>query len=206
MVVTMNFAYDAQKLGQFDIAELKAAVAALDEEAWNADGSRQKAFGAHASTQTIKLIADSDFRHTNPTRHAGYDVFAPMLAPVMAHISQFYLQTLRQRRVAEQHGSGYFIRIILTRLPAGAEIKPHIDEGESLKRCHRIHLPIISNPGSQFCVGQLKFHMPEGEVWEINNRRTHSVRNAGTDGRVHLILDYVQPGETVFDLDGPITA
>ncbi|MBP2157917.1 MULTISPECIES: aspartyl/asparaginyl beta-hydroxylase domain-containing protein [Asticcacaulis] len=202
----MNFAYDAQQLGQFDIAALKSAVAALGDDAWNADGSRQKAFNAHASTQTIKLIADSDFRHTDPTHHAAFAVFQPMLEPVMAHIRQFYLQTLRQRRVAEQHGPGYFIRAILTRLPAGAEIKPHIDEGESLKRCHRIHLPVISNPYSLFCVGQLRFHMPEGQLWEINNRRTHSVRNDGTEGRVHLILDYVQPGETVFDLDGPITA
>jgi hypothetical protein len=202
----MNFAYDAQKLGQFDIAALKHAITALDESAWNEDGSRQKAFGAHAATQTIKLIADSDFRHTNPTHHAGYQTLEPLLAPIMAHIRQFYLQTLRQRRVAEQHGPGYFIRTILTRLPAGAEIRPHIDEGESLKRCHRIHLPVISNPDSQFCVGQLKFHMPEGELWEINNRRTHSVRNDGAQARIHLILDYVQPGETVFDLDGPITA
>lgn len=202
----MNFAHDAQKLGQFDITVLRTAVAALDDDAWNADGSRQKAFGVHASTQTIKLIADSDFRHTDPTHHAMYAVLEPLLAPIMAHIRQFYLQTLRQRLVAERFGPGYFIRTILTRLPAGGEIKPHIDEGESLKRCHRIHLPIISNPDSQFCVGQLKFHMPEGQLWEINNRRTHSVRNNGSEGRVHLILDYVQPGETVFDLDGPITA
>ncbi len=202
----MNFAYDAQQLGQFDISALRSTVAALGDDDWNADGSRQKAFNAHASTQTIKLIADSDFRHTDPTHHAAFADFEPMLEPVMAHIRQFYLQTLRQRRVAERHGPGYFIRAILTRLPAGAEIKPHIDEGESLKRCHRIHLPVISNPDSLFCVGQLRFHMPEGQLWEINNRRTHSVRNAGTEGRIHLILDYVQPGETVFDLDGPITA
>lgn len=202
----MNFAYDAQKLGQFDIAALKQAVAALDDDAWNADGSRQKAFNAHASTQTIKLIADSDFRHTDPTHHPMYATLAPLLEPVMTHIRQFYLQTLRQRRVAEQNGPGYFIRTILTRLPPGAEIRPHIDEGESLKRCHRIHLPVISNPDSLFSVGQLKFHMPEGQLWEINNRRTHAVRNDGAEPRIHLILDYVQPGETVFDLDGPITA
>lgn len=202
----MNFAQDAQKLGSFDISGLRAVVQGFADDAWNADASRQAAFNAHNSTQTIKLIADPDFRHTDPTYHAIFATLEPQIRPLMEHIRGHYLQTLRQRRVAEQYGPGYFIRALLTRLPAGAEIKPHIDDGESLKRCHRIHVPVISNPDSLFMVGRLRFHMPEGEMWEINNRRTHAVRNDGTQARVHLIMDYVQPGETVFDLDGPLTA
>ncbi len=202
----MNFAHDAQKLGTFDISELRATVAAFGEEAWRADDSRQMAFSAHASTQTLKLIADTDFRHTDPSVHPPFRALEPLLRPLMDHVRGAYLQTLRQRRVAETHGQGYFIRALLTRLPAGGEIRPHIDEGESLKRCHRIHVPVISNPDALFMVGHLKFHMPEGEMWEINNRRTHAVRNSGNEARVHLILDYVQPGETVFDLEGPLTA
>lgn len=202
----MNFAYDAQKLGTFDVSGLKAIVEPLTEEMWGADANRQEAFGAHAATHTIKLIADWDFRHKDPTIHPAFHLFEAELAPVFAHIRGYYLQTLRQRRVAEQHGPGYFIRALLTRLPGGASIRPHIDEGESLKRCHRIHLPIVSNPQSVFSVGQTRFHMSEGELWEINNRRVHAVENQGSDARIHLILDYVQPGEVVFDLTGPITA
>lgn len=202
----MNFAYDAQKLGTFDIIGLKATVHSLTEELWTADSNRQEAFGAHSATQTIKLIADWDFRHKDPTHHPVFALFEDQLKPVFDHIRQYYLQTLRQRRVAEQNGAGYFIRALLTRLPSGASIRPHIDEGESLKRCHRIHLPIVSNPHSFFSVGQTRFHMPEGELWEINNRRVHAVENKGTEARIHLILDYVQPGEVVFDLTGPITA
>ncbi len=202
----MNFAHDAQKLGTFDITDLKATVAAFSDDIWDADASRQTAFTAHASTQTLKLIADSDFRHVNPTTHPAFTPLEPLLAPLMTHIRQTYLQTMRQRMVAEKHGPGYFIRALLTRLKPGGDIKPHIDEGESLKRCHRIHVPILTNPDSLFIVGNLRFHMPEGEMWEINNRRTHAVQNNGTEPRVHLIMDYVQPGETVFDLHGPITA
>jgi hypothetical protein len=202
----MNFERDAQKLGVFDIADLKTIVRTFTDEDWNADASRQAAFNAHIATQTIKLIADTDFRHTDPTYHPMSRQLEPQIRPLMDHIQGFFLQTLRQRRVAEQHGPGYFVRALLTRLPAGAEIRPHIDDGESLKRCHRIHVPIITNPDNLFIVGNLRFHMPEGEMWEINNRRTHAVRNAGAEARIHLIMDYVQPGETVFDPDGPLTA
>jgi len=202
----MNFAQDAVKLGAFDVTSLRTAVLALDDDAWNADSSRQQVFDAHTATQTLKLIADADFRHTGPTVHPAFHAFEPMIQPLMAHVRPFYLQTLRQRSVAEKQGPGYFIRALLTRLPAGAEIRPHIDDGYSLKRCHRIHVPIVTTPRTLFRVGETRFHMAEGEMWEINNRRLHAVSNGGDTARIHLIMDYVQPGETVFDLDGPLTA
>ncbi len=202
----MNFANDAVKLGTFDVSALRKAVLAIDDAVWNSDSSRQQVFDAHTSTQTLKLVADADFRHTNPTIHPPFRVFEPLIQPFMQHIQQFYLQTLRQRSIAAKHGPGYFIRALLTRLPPGTEIKPHIDDGYSLKRCHRIHMPILTSAQTFFRVGDTRFHMAEGEMWEINNRRLHAVTNGGDEARIHLIMDFVQPGEVVFDLDGPLTA
>ena len=39
-----------------------------------------------------------------------------------------------------------------------------------------------------FTVGDETIHMPEGHVYEINNRREHLVQNKGSEDRVHLIL------------------
>ena len=202
----MNFANDIVKLGTFDVSALKTTVLGLDDAIWQADSSRQQVFDAHTSTQTLKLIADADFRHDNPTVHPPFRVFEPMIEPFMQHIRSFYLQSLRQRSVAEKHGPGYFIRALLTRLGPSTEITQHVDDGYSLKRCHRIHVPIITSPQTVFRVGDTRFHMGEGEMWEINNRRIHAVTNGGDVARIHLIMDYVQPGEVVFDLDGPLTA
>jgi quercetin dioxygenase-like cupin family protein len=201
----MNFKDDAVLLGTFDIATLRARVMAVTEDDWSTDTSRQQTFDAHTRTQTIKLIFDADYRHTDPTVHAAFADFKPLIAPLMAHIRGYYLQTLRQRRVAEKNGSGYFIRAILTRLAPKAVITPHADDGHSLRRCHRIHVPIVTHPQCLFTVGALTWNMPAGEMWEINNRRIHAVRNDGDAHRIHLILDYVQPGETVFDIE-PLTA
>ena len=201
----MNFKDDAVRLGSFDMTALRSQVEALAEASWNADTSRQQTFDAHTRTQTIKLIFDADYRHSDPTIHADFAVFEPLMAPMMDHIRAHYLQSLRQRRVAEKNGPGYFVRALLTRLAAAAEIAPHADDGYSLRRCHRIHVPVITNPDCLFTVGGLTFAMPEGEMWEINNRRIHAVSNGGVQPRIHLILDYVQPGETVFDIE-PLTA
>ena len=201
----MNFRDDAVKLGTFNITTLRDRVLTLTDVDWNVDTSRQQTFDAHTRTQTIKLIFDPDYRHTNPTIHTDFAIFEPLIAPLMAHIRSHYVQTLRQRRVAEKNGSGYFVRALLTRLAPAAEITPHADDGHSLRCCHRIHVPVVTNPDCLFTVGDLTWNMLEGEMWEINNRRIHAVRNEGAAPRVHLILDYVQPGETVFDIE-PLTA
>ena len=201
----MNMRDDAVLLGTFDISALQAQVAALTEADWTADTSRQQIFDAHARTHAIRLIFDADYRHSDPTTHPAFDDFAAALEPLMTYIRGFYLQSLRQRRIAEKHGPGYFIRLILTRLAPGAEITPHADDGHSLRRCHRIHVPLFTHPDCLFTVGGKTWNMPAGEMWEINNRRIHAVKNASAQPRIHLILDYVQPGETVFDLE-PLTA
>lgn len=202
----MNFAGDAVKIAALDIAPLATEITALDEGAWGEDRQRQELFAAHARTETIKLIFDPDYRHSEPTIHPAFLRFEPVLAPTLEAIRCYYARTHRQRRTIDKHGPGYFVRAILTRLAPEASIEPHIDGGDSLKRCHRIHLPVLSNPECLFVVGDSALYMAPGELWEINNRRTHAVDNRGSQRRVHLILDYVQPGETVFDLDGPLTA
>lgn len=202
----MNFDGDAVKLGEFDISAISAMIAGFSEERWDEDNSRQKKFEAHSDTQTIKLLFDADYRHTNPTEHPTLQEFATQIEPLQNHVSATFSKSMRQRKVIRKNGPGYFIRIVLTRLAANGEITEHIDDGDSLKRCHRIHVPIITNSGCCFCVGASRIHMRAGELWEINNRLVHAVENTGDQARVHLIMDFVQPGETVFDHDGPLIA
>ena len=90
---------------------------------------------------------------------------------------------------------GYFVRANLVRLQSAGAITEHTDNNFSLVHSHRVHLPIITNAEVGFSVGNETINMKEGELWEINNRRLHTVNNAGSEDRVHLILDYVIPGE-----------
>jgi hypothetical protein len=65
----------------------------------------------------------------------------------------------------------------------------------SLTHSHRVHLPVVTNDEVRFVVGGETVNLREGQLFEINNRRMHSVHNDGAEDRVHLILDYVLPGE-----------
>lgn len=197
---------DVVKLGEFDVTALAEKVARISDETWSEKRGRQQEFPVHADTQTIWLLYDDDFRHFNPTRRPAMDEFETDIAPLLGLIESNYQETLKDRIIPEKFKPAYFIRIIMARLRAGGKIGVHADGGYSLKRCHRVHLPIITSEKCLLTCGDTTLHMRPGEIWEINNRQWHSVDNDGDEPRVHMILDYVQPGELVNDPKGPVAA
>lgn len=199
----MHFADNYRSLGAIDIGPLKQAVLGLTEDDWNASSDRQKIYKAHARTRSIQLIYDEDMRHTDPTRRPMMDRLEPVLAPAMERIRAFYAPM--HEAAGTPPDRGYFVRVVLVRLAGEAEVTSHTDGGPSLMRAHRVHLPIVTNERVLFAVAGDIRHLPAGELWEINNRRPHAVRNGGAD-RIHAILDYVVPGEVIDDPAGTITA
>ena len=168
-------------VGTSDIGPIKAKVAALTDADWNQVSWRQERFEIHKYTQTIELIFDQDFRHENPTRRDPYFSLGceQLLAPIEKTIAGYFT------------GDGFSVRVLLVNLKPGGRIRPHIDTGFSLMNCCRVHVPISSNDLVGFTVGGEKRAMKEGEMWEVNNARTHSVENMGETDRVHLIIDWI---------------
>ena len=58
----------------------------------------------------------------------------------------------------------------------------------------RLHIPIITNPGSIMVIDNVAKHMPaDGSVWITNNTKYHNAFNGGEHNRIHLVacvLDY----------------
>lgn len=191
----MNFSGNFVHIGNLDVSELKALVADLTEEQWQSFSIRQQRYEVHKHTQTIGLVYDPDFRHTHPTRLPTLDRFDVALKPVLWMTADHFEQSPAGQQLVRENGPGYFIRASLVRLKAGSGIAEHRDMNFSLTHSHRVHLPLVTNENVRFTVGSETLNMAEGQVYEINNRRLHSVRNDGTDDRVHLILDFVLKGE-----------
>ena len=52
----------------------------------------------------------------------------------------------------------------------------------------RLHIPILSNPGSVFIVNHHATHLPaDGSVYFTDTRGYHTALNGGDDNRVHLV-------------------
>lgn len=114
---------------------------------------------------------------------------------------QFELDELKQLG-KKYHNYDHFViaRALLTKLLPNGEIPPHRDRvAFILEKGHRIHIPIITNDNVSFSVGDETKNLKEGHVYEINNGRTHSVKNESNEERVHLIIDLLD--ENLMNID-----
>jgi hypothetical protein len=197
----MNFNGTFKSLGHVKITQLKSIINALTEEQWNEDDGRQNFYKVHSATKTIPLLFDADYRHRFPTSYPILELFQSSLAPVLQTIIEYYEKqaVVSKSNQMNPMGKAYFIRTILVKMLANSEITEHSDNGYSLSRVHRIHLPITTNKNVDFFVDGHRKSLDEGELWEINNRKKHSVSNNSNEDRIHFIFDFVIPGEVIED-------
>jgi len=168
---------------EVDLEFIKRKLAKIPERAWHGSG-REKTYEVHKQTQSLLLIHDDDFRHYNPTYHDLYNDFRRELQPVFEFIADYF-----------KH-DGYVVRALFARLKGKGRIDTHTDGLYSLLKCHRIHIPIITNDQVVFTIGGEEKVLGEGEMWEINNATLHAVDNKSDEDRIHLIVDWV-PNSTV---------
>ena len=169
----INFEY----VGKLNVSPLKKEVKKINN--WDEYQFRQKTYEVHKHTKTIPIIFDEDFRNDNPTYCVAYSKYKK-------HIKSF------ENFFEKKLGKGYIIRAILVNLLANNKIQEHIDSGDSLSKCKRIHIPIITNSKICFTVGEEKKNLKIGEMWKINNsKRIHSVENNSNEDRIHLIIDWI---------------
>jgi hypothetical protein len=166
-----------------NVEPIKNKLEQITQAEWDKSG-REKTFEAHLQTKSLMLIYDDDFRHYKPTYHSIYSRFEAELKPLLDTIANHF-----------QH-NGFVVRVVFAKLQGHGRIPVHADIGYSLLKCHRIHVPIVSNDQSFFTVGGERKVMREGEMWEINNATLHEVDNQSDDDRIHLIIDWT-PNSTV---------
>lgn len=176
-----------RKLGPVDIGPLLQAVLAIPEPVWDAENAdKPNKFEALDRTRHIVFrFVDStrDWRgsHDRPAWSAWRALLEPMLA---------------QATAAYGYARGVFPRVMLARMAPGGVIQPHIDANPAAKWPHKIHVPLVTNPGVGFRIGDVVHHFPVGEAVEVNNLGPHAVRNGGDTDRIHLIFEY-------YDADQP---
>lgn len=169
-------------LGRVDIAALKAAVAAIPEDIWNAENeTKPNRFEALDRTRHIvfRFVSDFDDWRRSYNNERLWAEWRPLLEPVLTQATAPY-----------GYAEGAFPRIMLARMAPGGVIHPHRDGNPAAKWPHKIHVPLTTNPKVAFFVEGVSYHFPEGEAVEVNNMGVHAVANEGETDRIHLIFEY----------------
>jgi Aspartyl/Asparaginyl beta-hydroxylase len=167
-------------LGPVDAAALRDRVAALSEQSWMLEDARKENdFAVFSHTRHIV------FRFTPGNRDPedyyetpAWTVWRGLLQPVMDAAIEPY--AFRQPD---------FPKAMLARLAGGQSIDLHVDGAGSNLRTHKIHVPLITNPGAMFLSREQGFHLASGRAWEVNNIAPHGGINTGQEDRIHLIFE-----------------
>jgi hypothetical protein len=80
-------------------------------------------------------------------------------------------------------------RVLITRLPPGGAIAPHVDGGSHAAYYSRHHVVLQADGDCLFRAGGEVVHMQAGEIWWFDNSKDHEVINEGSQDRIHLIID-----------------
>ena len=169
-----------KRLGPVKIDALLDRVSQLSEKAWMAeDATKENKFDVFHHTQHIifRFIPGNRDAAEHYERPA-WRIWAPLVQPILDDATRPY---------------GFldpvFPKVMLARLKAGHQIDMHTDGAGSNLQVHKIHVPLITNPGAILCVDKAEEHLELGWAYEVNNITRHGVRNTGADDRVHLIFE-----------------
>jgi quercetin dioxygenase-like cupin family protein len=78
--------------------------------------------------------------------------------------------------------------VLITRIPPGKQVKPHIDPGWHARRYEKYGVQITSAPGQKFCFDGEELETRPGDVFWFDNAHTHWVTNPTNYERVTMIV------------------
>ena len=78
--------------------------------------------------------------------------------------------------------------ILITRIPAGKRVHPHIDQGWHAQYYDKIAVSIAAHPQQHFCYKDGKYSSAPGDIFWFNNRHSHWVENNSPVDRITLII------------------
>ena len=144
-----------------------------DENHWSND--RSNYFGLE---QTGSIPLKYNFTHPEGMigKYSNHEKINSLTWPVIA-------------KIGESLGNYYCSRALIAKLPPGGVVAGHIDPGHTFGLFHRYCWVISTNTKAMMRVGDMERHFALGEIWEINNKKTHSAINEGDSERLHLIFD-----------------
>lgn len=174
----------------FDPAPLLARLAA-QPDLWQVGARETYPGSAHQQAQSIMVRWVPQAEDLNAVLNHAESIDYPAAQQLMPEVGEAVMSVLERVGVIGELG-----HVMLTRIPPGAEVAAHMDEGIYADLYDRFHLCLKGDGGNTFECGAETYHPEPGEIFWFNHKRPHGVKNAGSVERIHLIVDVMAPDYT----------
>lgn len=130
--------------------------------------------------------------------HYGCDDIWARYAPTLEsgeHVSIWYpvvdklpLKSL-VAQVCEEVGAKELGGVLITRIPVGSSVKPHIDRGwHASYYTHKYGLSVEANDKQAFCFEKKQLVTKPGDLFQFDNSQLHWVTNDSDKPRITIII------------------
>jgi hypothetical protein len=92
--------------------------------------------------------------------------------------------------------------ILITRIPPGAEVKPHQDGGWHATYYEKLALQLKGAPDQAFCFEDGEFTCPAGTLYTFDNSKKHWVYNRSSEERMTLFICLRRDGRPTLVAEG----
>jgi len=161
----------------------------VQPELWNVHSSRMQRPGTPFRGTDDIWVRYNDLAKAMPDFVGFNDEHVPVWYPAWNALPALrpIIFNLMARVQGEMLGG-----VLITRVPAGSEIKPHVDHGWHVEQYRKFYISIESEPGADFVCehGGVKetLNPKPGSCWLFDNRKLHWVVNRSGKARVTLIV------------------
>ena len=166
--------------GAVVIDNIKKEITEYVDE-WLIDTSRQEMYQTHEKTFMYQLKElDYDWNLKDKIKSTSPNNFKTKEAN--DEVKNIY-------KKLEDIVEGKVIRSEVINMLPNSRIRTHKDRTNLLYISRRFHIPILTNKLCTFIVEREIFQLESSNIYELNNRKYHSVQNGSNQNRVHLIVD-----------------
>lgn len=92
------------------------------------------------------------------------------------------------RRLFHAVGGKQLGGVLITRIPAGGEVKPHCDQGWHAEHYEKFAVQLAGNREQAFCFEDGSLSALPGETYTFQNDRLHWVTNPSAEDRMTMIV------------------
>ncbi len=163
--------------------DVSEAVKQLENpEVWNERDERRKAY-AHAATSDcwVRFRDMQAWDGSDGLTDEHESVWQPVVHKIPA-VWSLVRKVLRRERPERLGG------VLLTKIPPGGSVEPHIDSGWHAGYYEKIAVQIRGNKEQAFCFENCELRPVAGEVYTFRNDVLHWVTNDSAEDRITLIV------------------
>ena len=167
----------------WDVTELQEQL--KNPGVWNRNNLRTTAYGTPHLASSDIWVRFREWSKVLADRPHCTDEHESVWYPVVREIPAVIELVDAAKEIAEADTLG---GVLITKVPPGGRIEPHVDRGWHAEYYRKIAVQIQGNKDQAFCFENVELRPETGDVYEFRNQEIHWVINDSAEDRITLIV------------------